>query len=437
MSVTKTFLALMAAGVLLIGACALVNAPFFVLILYNVVCFGLLLADMLLSPKQKALAVTREANQNTLYYKTENKITVCICNNHKVPLKLEMKEDLPDRHFILLRANASHTVASGESVTFDYDVLPTKRGSFAFHTVHVKMGGVLGLCQKYFKYHLPVDMKVYPNLKDLSKYRMAMHKNRQLDTGRRALRIRGVGAEFESLREYVPGDDFKKINWLSSASANKLMVNQYEAEKNQPVFLLVDTGRPLSYSVKGYKKLDYAINAALVLADIVGQKGDLSGLMVFDTAVQTVLMPGKGQAHRHNLMEALYHVADTKNTSDYEGAFKTLMLKQKRKSLVFIFTDVETPEEAQLLAENMAMLKRHVPIMVLMKNEALHTMANATPEDMKGVYSKAMAVEALQKRRRIINMLNAHGAFCIESEAENFTLSVVNHYLALKNRFVV
>jgi len=209
------------------------------------------------------------------------------------------------------------------------------------------------------------------------------------------------------------------------------MVNQYQLERDQPVYIMLDIGRPMSYSVNGFKKLDYAINAALVLSDIVNQQGDKAGLLVFDSKVQSHISPGQGALHRNLLMETLYNVADNRQTADYEGAFQTLCEKQKRRSLVFIFTDFEILEEAEELLMHIAILKRrHMPIVVFMENEPLRAMTNAP--DSRRAYDKMLkqtATEFYEERKKILRKLNIMGIPSVESKAEHFTVSAVNRYL--------
>jgi uncharacterized protein (DUF58 family) len=204
-------------------------------------------------------------------------------------------------------------------------------------------------------------------------------------------------------------------------------------ERDQPVFTLLDAGVAMSYSIRGYKKIDYAINAALILADIVNLSGDKSGLLIFDSNVKTVIAPGKGDTHRNRLMEAVYHLESSKNASDYEGAFRELINRQKRRGLVFIFTDFETPEQARELAANAQLLKRrYTPIIVLMKNVSLQKLMNEPGGSLENVYQKAVAHEFLEQRRAVIRDLNAHGVYCVESDADKFALTAVNRYLEAK-----
>jgi uncharacterized protein (DUF58 family) len=262
-----------------------------------------------------------------------------------------------------------------------------------------------------------------------------MQKSRLLPQGDKAIKHFGTGTEFESLRAYVEGDDYRKINWQATAREGKFIVNQYRIERNQPVYILLDCARPMDYSVGGYKKLDYAINAALILADIVNQQGDQAGLLAFDSTVTAHVKPGKGAGHRNTLMETLYRIESNRRTADYAGAFQTLCEGQKRRSLVFIFTDFEMMEEAEELIGNMILLKRrHRPFVVFMKNEGLNELAHPPSgnTNSRNTVLQQTALEFLTERKNIFRKLNAMGIPNIESTAEHFASAAVNRYLQLR-----
>jgi len=434
---TRRLVYLAALGLLVLAAFAIFvpGSEVLIFIAYNLILAALYVMDLLLAPKSNVLKITRQEDEK-LYFKTTNKIIFHVKNSYHAPINVMLKDEIADFHFKVSDSDMAKVVQAGQEDIFSYVVTPAKRGAFTFSAVYVRYAGPLGLCYKHFSVDEPKQFKVYPNLGDLSKYRLIITKHRLLMNGQKRIPKRGMGFEFESLREYVPGDDYKKINWAGTARAGKLIVNQYEAEKNQPVYILLDTGRAMSYSIRGYKKLDYSINAALILSDIVGQKGDNSGLMVFDTEVQALIKPGKGSAHRNEMMEALYHIADSDMSSDYAGAFIHLLGAQKRRSIVFIFTDFETGEEARELMEAVPILSRtHVPVVILCVNESLEKIASQNSKDARGTFNEAMAESLIEERKSLVRALNMHGAICLETYAENFAIDTVNQYLTLKERF--
>ncbi|MDR1913303.1 MAG: DUF58 domain-containing protein, partial [Clostridiales bacterium] len=395
MSVTRRFVILIACGLVLLIPAAFFQARIglqsLIFMSYNIFCLILLLLDYIFSRRTNFVAL-RRPDEEKLYFKTENIIGIFAVNNYSAPLQVTLKDSLPNMHFHLTGRNEmTQKMAPGEELLFTYEVIPSKRGAFEFTAVHGYIVSMLGFCRIYFERKLSKEYKVYPNLRDLSKYRMMTNNKRLKPRGERQTRLRGLGTEFESLREYVEGDDFRKINWQATARENNFIVNQFQIERNQPIFSMLDAGRSMGYSIKGYKKLDYAINACLTLSDIVNQQGDNSGIMVFDKSVKTIIMPGKGDVHRNLLMEALYHIEDTKSASDYEGAFLELLNKQKRHCLVFLFTDFETPEQARDLAMNIQLIKRrHTPFIVMMENESLDNLLNTDSASMAAKYEKAV-----------------------------------------------
>ena len=433
MAVTRRFIIIAAFSLPLLGLSAVFKDYTIIFIIINLIIFGLLALDFFISLKAAGhkIEILPETNDK-LYFKADNEVMFFVRNNYRAKIKICLKDSIPDRHFIVLDASGmEQTIKPDTETILRYKIRPTKRGAFIFPKIYGFAYSRLGLCRLYFERDLPREFKVYPNLRDLSRYRLITQTKRIRSRGERTVRLRGLGTEFESLREYIEGDDYRRINWMATARDNKIIVNQYQIEKNQPIITLIDTGRPMSYSVKGYKKLDYAINAALILSDIVNQQGDNSGLMVFDTKVRACILPGKGDVHRNRMMEALYHIQDTKSTSDYEGAFIELLNRQKRHGLVFLFTDFETPEQAGDLASNIqALKKRHTPFIILMENDSLNQLAaENTDLSEPALYQRAVAIDFLEKRRAIINRLNAYGIACIESPAEDFALTALNSYL--------
>jgi uncharacterized protein (DUF58 family) len=394
----------------------------------NLLLTGLLVLDIMISPKPGLLTVRRQTAER-LYFKAENEIIIYIENNASYTLRVEAKDEIPDMHFNIIKHPAHAFIPPGEERVFSYTVIPAKRGHFFFQHIHLRYRGIWGLCVKYARVPCPAEYKVYPNIKDISKHRLLTQRNRLLPWGEKTVRMFGGGTEYESLRPYVDGDDYRKVNWMATARENRLIVNQYQMERNQPVCMLLDTGRPMSYAVRGYKKLDYAINASLILSDIVNEKGDNSGLMLFDRSVQSYIHPGKGAAHRHLLMETLYHAADTRYTSNYENALKELCERQKRRALVFIFTDFEILEEAEELISHMSWLKkRHFPVVVFMVNEGLTALA----DDENDAVLRETAREFLAERQNIRKSLNLMGIANVESPAEDFTTASVNKYLQMR-----
>lgn len=435
-AITKRFIFILGIGIIIIGASYFLDLYLTTFILYNMICFAVLILDYFSSPSSEEFEFERiEDDKLSIYGKEKIKIRVYNKSNKK--LYMEIKDEVPDFHFKLEERIMKGYVNPHSKKDFEYEVIPTKRGAFMFGDLHIRYESNFKLSMKQFKVSLKREYKVYPNLQDLKKYRLAVYNSKYYQAGQKSFKVLGNGTQFESLRDYVLGDEYRKINWKATARENRPIVNQYEPEKNQHVYMLIDTGRPMSYSVRGYKKLDLAINTSLLLSDIVNQNGDRSGLMVFNTEVNNLIMPGKGNNHRNSLMEALYHIENTNDTSNYEEAFYHLKKKERRRSLIVLFTDFDTIEEAEEMVKVLSILaKNNIVMLILLEDERLGKMTSALAEKEEEIFNKGVAIEILKERKKIIHKLNAKGIMCMECPPEKLAMNVINKYLSIKNRML-
>ncbi len=434
MTITKRFIFLIGIGIILTFIAYFFGLALTTFILYNIACFSLLAIDYIISPSPDAFEIERLDGEKLSLFENE-KISIGIYNKSDKKIYVEIKDEVPDFHFDIHKTPESKYIAPHEKEIFEYEIIPKKRGAFTFGKLHIRYDGNLKLCRKQFSSNLEKEYKVYPNLKDLRKHKLAAYNSLVHKDGRKVMKIIGKGTEFESLREYVSGDEYRKINWSATARENKPIVNQYEPEKNQHVYVMIDTGRPMSYSIRGHSKLDIAINTGLVLCDIVNQNGDQSGLMAFNTEIYAFIPPGKGSGHRNRLMEALYHIEHSKATSNYEESFYFFKGKERRRSLICLFTDFDTIEEAEDMIRVLpAISKNNIIIVVLIKDEKLENMASMPVKKEEDAYIKSVAIEMLNDRKKLISKLNTKGIMCMECEPEKITSDVINKYIYVKNR---
>ncbi len=434
MSITKKFIYLVSFGIVFLAIGAFFNNSLTIFIIYNLCLIALLTADYLLSDEEGNILIERFGDENLSVYEKE-KIAFRIRSRSDRNLYLELKDEIPEFHFKAEEKIMKGTVLPHEKKEFDYYLTPTKRGAFIFGNLHVKYEGKLRLCFRMYKVNLSKEYKVYPNLKNLRQYRLSITNNRMVKQGQKNLKMLGKGTAFESLREYIPGDEYRKINWKATARSSKPILNQYEPEKNQHVYFFIDIGRPMSYTVRGNCKLDLAVNTALVLSDVVNQNGDQSGLLIFNTEVTNMIMPGKGAAHRNKILEALYHVDHNNQTSNYEEAFYHFKKKERHRSIIFLFTDFETAEEAENMLKVLPPIsKNNILVILLIKNEPLEQTAGKKINSNLDLFNKGVAVELLEERHKIISLLNRKGILCLECPAEKLEYSAVNKYIQLKNK---
>ena len=223
----------------------------------------------------------------------------------------------------------------------------------------------------------PPPVKVYPNLLDVRRYEMLARRGRLFELGLKNARRLGTGTEFERLREYMPGDDYRQVAWAATARRGKPIVVEYETERSQPIILLLDAGRLMSAPVGDLAKLDYAINTCLLLAFVATLKGDRVGLLVFADRILGYYPPRRGRAQFLSLLEALYNVQAQPVESDYAQAVEYLTRRHPRRSLDIVFTDLLDRSAGTGLVPYISRLApRHLPMLVAVGDPAVTQRAN-------------------------------------------------------------
>lgn len=432
MPFSKRFLALLALGIVPVIIASFVGLELYAFLIYNIIIFSLLVVDFRMTPDKKLLFVERVCREK-LSMATENEIGINIRNNSGYALDIEALDEIPVYMKSKKAVVAIHVSPHYESVG-NYYVIPEKRGEFKFGKIHVRYKGVMGLCLKKGSYDLENSYKVYPNLKDLSKYGLAAIKKSQLIHGIKKNKSFGTGTEFESLREYTEGDDYRKINWMATARSNKFIVNTYEHEKNQQIMIMLDSSRVMNSEINYIKKLDYSINAAFLLADVAIKKGDNAGVMVFDSTVKRYVKPGKGMGQFQLLAENLYNVQENFVSADYMTALTYLNQNQKRRSLLCIFTELFNADEAFELASALKNLaKQHIPLVITIKDMRLYEYAQGEIEDTKGFFTKVAAIKMIKEREKIKKIFNDSAIAVVDVPPDKLSIEVVNKYLSMKS----
>jgi len=365
----------------------------------------------------------------------DEEIVFEVYNRMNRQLRVDLRDEVPDFHFEVRTPVCRAIIQPHEKVRMAYGIIPRKRGIYEFPAVHARFESRLGLSLVHVRQELPGKYKVYPNLKDLRKYRLMVFGGYLSATGKRIWNQRGSGMEFESLRHYVSGDSFRKINWNATARSPVPIVNQYEVEKNQDVIAILDAGRPMSYEVRGCKKLDLAVNTALILSDIANLTGDKSGLLVFNTEIGTWIGPGKGPEHRLKLMEGLFDVDYTRETSNWQVLFGHVGRVLKKRSILFVFTEFETADEADDLLKCLPFLHgRHLVMVFTMVPENLEALGRSVPKDDSEIFLKTAALEMLEERKLILSRIRKTGVMCVECLPDELGTDVINRYIALKRK---
>jgi uncharacterized protein (DUF58 family) len=316
-----------------------------------------------------------------------------------------------------------------------FSFAPPARGLYRFGSVGVRCLGPLGLAGRSARLTLDADAKVYPDIQAVRSYALLARKGALAEIGVKRMRLAGEGTEFESMREYLEGDDFRDIDWKATARLGRPIVRSFEAERSQTLVLAVDAGRMMTARVAGLSKLDRALNAALLLAYLGTERGDNVGLLVFGRDVERYLPPRKGHRQFLAILEALYAVEGRVEEPDYDRAMRYLATRLPKRSLVVVFTDLAGTEPSRrLLATLAAMAPRHLPLVVTQRSREVEARSRKEPVTEPAVFEAAVAESLLADKAAALRLLQARGALVLDVFPEEISVGVVNRYLEVKAR---
>jgi uncharacterized protein (DUF58 family) len=364
----------------------------------------------------------------------DNPIHISIYNRSPRPTTLWVRDEPPDDFKIGTRILKGKVLARAQWQDV-YHVHPLRRGDYAFGNLNLRWMGPLGLVVRQGSIKGTEPVKVYPNLLDVRRYDLLLRRNRLQEMGLRHTRIFGEGTEFERLREYSPDDEFRRIEWNATARRHRPVTIEYQTERSQNVIAVLDIGRMMQSPVSQIAKLDYVVNAVLLLAYVATGKGDKVGLMTFADDVSAFIPPRQGRGQFYRMLEALYAVKAQPVEPDYGRAISYLALKQRRRALVLIFTDLSGGVSMQSLVTHVTVLARHsLPVVVTISDPDVHKAARQSPRDSFTVYQRAAATRMLDERRVMLDNLKRHGVLTLDVPANQLSMSVINRYLELKGR---
>ncbi|HEX8209284.1 MAG TPA: DUF58 domain-containing protein [Longimicrobium sp.] len=386
--------------------------------------------DAILAPR--ALRVERRAPRR-VSLNAEAEVTLSVQNNGPRPAHLRLTDDLPP---ILSRLDGDVrdlTIRPGHTERATYRVRAARRGDELFGDVHLRVLGPLGLAWRQRRIPREDAVRVQPGVAELRRYRLLGLHNRLRDAGFRAVRQRGEGGSFESLREYVRGDDPRSMDWKASARRGQMIVRQFQVEKRQNVMIAIDAGRLMTQKIGGQERLDYALTAALLLADVAALHGDLVGLLVFSDRVTQYLPPSKASLSR--MADALGDVHAKMVEPNYPAAFTYLAHQLRRRSLLVMFTDIiDARASSALVAHLGRAAERHLPIAVAIRNPELEAAATLDAKDEADVFRRAAAEELLQARAAALAAMQRAGVLVADTRPTDAVPSAVNRYLDVKRR---
>ncbi|HUJ71957.1 MAG TPA: DUF58 domain-containing protein [Verrucomicrobiae bacterium] len=430
---TARFLYLLGLGLVPVMLGGFVPDLFGVALVYDAVLLCLAGYDYFATIPRRGIEIKRVCPR-ILSLGVREEVTLRIRNLSARTARLMVK-DSPPLRFEQAGREAAVKLSPGTMAEHHYHVRPTFRGEFEFGDIFYRAQGALGLTGAQFRVSAPMQVKVYPNIKQLSQTELALAHASMLPGGLKPTRLLGEGTEFESLRDYVRDDDYRWIDWKATARRNRLTTREYETERNQRVVLAIDTGRLMGAKVGDFTKLDYVTNAAALLAQVALAKGDLVGVMLFANRIVAYLPPDKGREHLGQVVETLHRAQSVRLESDYALAFSYLARKSPRRTLMVCFTDLVDAEASRSLLNGMLyLMPRHLPLCVTISDSDLLAAQLQVPEEAAEAFRLVASVELWQDYRTAVRLLERHGALTVNVPAKTLTTATINRYLEVKKR---
>lgn len=325
------------------------------------------------------------------------------------------------------------SLAYREQKTITYQLRPTKRGVYDFGLTRLYVQSPLALLSRRFNVGADKSVPVYPSFLKLRQYELMAISNHLTDIGIKKMRRIGHSMEFDQVKNYVAGDDYRTVNWKATARKGELMVNAYTDEKAQHVYCVIDKSRAMKMPFEGLSLLDYAINASLILSSVALVKQDKAGLITIAEKTGSVVPAERRPTQLNKIMEVLYKEKTRYLEADMEALYLTVRSVLKQRSLVVFFTNFES---MSALERQLPFLKRmakfHLVLVVFFENTTLKSLSEDPAQDVEGIYIKTIAEKFAFEKRLMVKELTKHGILSLLTLPQNLTVNVVNSYLAIK-----
>lgn len=407
--------------------------PYLSFALYNIGLAVIIFLDFFLTPGKDNLKITRSV-EDKLWLGAKNEVKIKVKNLTPRKYSLEFKDEYPV-DFEIDKRRISLKVDGFSESSASYNLISTRRGKYRFGSIHVRVHGVLGLAGRQMIVESEKSVKVYPNIREISSYKMLARKGHLLEAGLKPSRVYGVGTDFEYLREYVPDDEYRKINWKATARRFRLVTSQFQIERSQNIMVVIEAGRMMTSRIDKMSKMDHAINASVLLGYVAMEKGDNVGLMLFSSDIKTYIPPGRGKKQLNHIIEALYNQEAEMVEPDYKKAFKYLLLKNKKRSLVVIFTDLIDVEVSRaVVVYSRALYPVHLPLCVAVSDPGLEAEAEKYPDTISSLYQKAVAEDLIHQRMQVKSVLERGGVLTLDVSPDQLTPALIRRYLSIKAR---
>lgn len=394
----------------------------------------LFIMDALLLYKTKKGVSARRLLPDKFSNSDDNPVPITISHSYNFKVFFDIIDELPiqfQKRDFLYKINLNPS----QKYNFEYVVRPVDRGAYYFGDLNVYASSILKIIKRKYQFQNQQMVMVYPSIIQMQKYDFLAISNTLTEIGIKKIRRIGHTSEFEQIREYVRGDDFRTVNWKATAKQAQLMVNQFQDEKSQPIYSIIDTGRVMKMPFNGLKLLDYAINSTLAFSNVALKKHDKVGMLSFSKKIDTFLPALNKLTYLNRILETLYNISTNFSDSDFSLLYAQLKRKVTHRSLILLYTNFEHLSALKRqLPYLQAISKKHMLVVVLFENTELDSIINTNAEDLQSIYHKTIAEKFAFEKRLMVKELQKYGIQTILTAPEQLTINTINKYLEIKAR---
>jgi uncharacterized protein (DUF58 family) len=401
---------------------------------YDIVLIILAIVDARRSQLPNTVRITREfAGRFAVGAETDVSINIQNAGTHAI--SIVVKDEYPPQMKLSGLRETHISVDAQTSASLVYGLTPQRRGRFEFGQIAVRFLSSWNLVWCDTRAGEAVAVKVYPNMRRAREAELKALGARSLVASHRKTSWRGEGREFESLRDYVRGDELRHISWSATARRGKLTTRQYQIERDQTILIALDGGRLMTARIEQETKLDSAVHAALALMSAAARAGDNAGLLVFGRRIKSFLPPSRGRDHMDAALEALYSVEPEMIEPSYSHAFQFIAAHSKRRSLVVLLTDLVDEEGSKELLTSLRLLRpRHLPLVVTIADRDLKAVVSTAPVDARDLFTQSVAEEIMHLREAALRLVESQGGLALDVTAAALAPALLEEYLQVKER---
>ena len=401
---------------------------------YNLLLLGAAFAESRFCKLPKGLTISRDFSSR-FAMGAETEVRVNIQNASNKPVSLLVKDEYPPQMSLNGMREGRLDIDAQSTATLIYGVKPPRRGRFEFGQTALRFRSKYKLIWCQTNAVDPVTVKVYPNMRRAREAELKALGARSLVSSHRKTSWRGEGREFESMRDYVRGDELRHISWTATARRGKLTTRQYQIERDQTILVALDAGRLMTARIENETKLDSAVHATLALFSAAARAGDNAGLVVFGRRIKSYQPPGRGHDQIDAALEALHAVEPEMIEPSYPHAFEFIAANSKRRSLVVLLTDLVDEEGSKELLTSLHILRpRHLPLVVTIADRDLKAVVRQTPSSVKQLFTQSVAEEIIYHREAALRLVESIGGLALDVTAAALAPALLETYLRVKER---